>query len=245
MLASLPFMPTVVQAMVQFQQLTGCRPSEVCRVRPRDIDRTDPACWVYRPGSDEGRHGAHKTAHHGHDRLIFVGPRAQAILRPYLGTEEDAYCFRPADAVAARNAKQRQLRKTPLYPSHVKRLAAKRSASPKRAPRDCYDTHSYRQAIERACDRAFPPEGHLARRKGESLKEWQSRLTAEEREELRRWRSDHRWHPNQLRHSRATELRPHGLDITKTVLGHSKVETSLIYAEKDIQAAMQLMARIG
>jgi hypothetical protein len=31
----------------------------------------------------------------------------------------------------------------------------------------------------------------------------------------------------------------------KTVLGHSKVETTLIYAEKDVLAAMELMSRIG
>jgi site-specific recombinase XerD len=48
-----------------------------------------------------------------------------------------------------------------------------------------------------------------------------------------------------LRHSRATELRHHGLDLAKTVLGHSKVETTLLYAEKDLRAAMELIARIG
>jgi site-specific recombinase XerD len=48
-----------------------------------------------------------------------------------------------------------------------------------------------------------------------------------------------------LRHSRATELRPHGLDVTKTILGHTKVETTQVYAEKDLAAAMELVARIG
>jgi hypothetical protein len=38
---------------------------------------------------------------------------------------------------------------------------------------------------------------------------------------------------------------PHGLDVTKTILGHAKVETSLVYAEKDLRAAMDLVARIG
>jgi hypothetical protein len=40
-------------------------------------------------------------------------------------------------------------------------------------------------------------------------------------------------------------LRPHGLDVTKTILGHSKVETTQVYAEKDLAAAMELVARIG
>jgi hypothetical protein len=31
----------------------------------------------------------------------------------------------------------------------------------------------------------------------------------------------------------------------KTVLGHSKVETSQVYAERDLQAAQRLVAEIG
>ena len=31
----------------------------------------------------------------------------------------------------------------------------------------------------------------------------------------------------------------------ETVLGHSRVETTQIYAEKDVQAAMKLMAEVG
>jgi integrase len=53
------------------------------------------------------------------------------------------------------------------------------------------------------------------------------------------------WGPNRLRHSRATELRSYGLDLVKTILGHSKVETSQVYAEKDMQAAMELVSKIG
>lgn len=53
------------------------------------------------------------------------------------------------------------------------------------------------------------------------------------------------WSPNRLRHNRATELRPYGLDLTKTVLGHTKVETTQVYAERDIRAAKELVARIG
>ena len=53
------------------------------------------------------------------------------------------------------------------------------------------------------------------------------------------------WGPNRLRHSRATELRPYGLDVVKTVLGHTKVETSQVYAEKDMAAAMDLVSKIG
>jgi integrase len=56
-LATLPFLPPVIQAMVRFQLATGCRPAEVCIVRPIDIDMKNPTCWVYRPHK-------HKTENH-------------------------------------------------------------------------------------------------------------------------------------------------------------------------------------
>ncbi len=53
------------------------------------------------------------------------------------------------------------------------------------------------------------------------------------------------WSPNWLRHNRATELRRHGLDVVKTILGHSKVETMQIYAEKDLDSAKKKLLEIG
>jgi integrase len=248
--AALPCMPPVVRAMARFQLLTGCRPDEVCRLRPLDIDMHNPSCWVYRPGSDQGPHGQHKTAHHQQDRLVLIGPRAQEVLRPYLGVSPDANCFSPARGEAARSAQRRERRKTPLYPSHLKRLAARRKRAPRRAPGDRYDVAGYRRAIERACDRAFPLPERLAPQQSENGKlesraAWWARLTPEEQFEVRAWRRAHRWHPNRLRHSAATELRRHGLDVAKTILGHAKVETTQVYAEKDFQAAVEVVSRIG
>jgi integrase len=243
--ATLPCLSPTVRAMVEFQRLTGCRPSEVCLLRPRDIDRSNPACWIYRPGSDRGPEGMHKTAHHGHERIILIGPRAQAVLQPFLGTRRDAYCFCPSEAEVARLAARRQQRKTPRWPAHLKRLSKKGQVRRRQAPGDRYDVAGYRRAIKRACDKAFPPPEELAQRPGESAAAWQARLSEELKAGLRQWRKSHRWHPNRLRHSRATELRRFGLDLTKTVLGHRKVETTQIYAEKDLAAAMELIGRIG
>ncbi len=54
------------------------------------------------------------------------------------------------------------------------------------------------------------------------------------------------WHPLQLRHTRATELRArYGVDAARTILGHSKVETTQIYAEQDLSKAAQIMGEIG
>ena len=45
--------------------------------------------------------------------------------------------------------------------------------------------------------------------------------------------------------SGAAGLRPGGLDVAKTVLGHSKVEATLIYAEKDLRAAKDVVRKLG
>jgi integrase len=55
--ATLPFLPEVVADMVRFQRYTGCRPAEVCLIRPCDVDRSSDV-WAYVPES-------HKTEHYG------------------------------------------------------------------------------------------------------------------------------------------------------------------------------------
>ena len=54
-------------------------------MRPCDIDRSGDI-WRYVPES-------HKTEHHGRGRIIFIGPKAQEVLRPYL-FGDDLPCFR-------------------------------------------------------------------------------------------------------------------------------------------------------
>jgi integrase len=54
------------------------------------------------------------------------------------------------------------------------------------------------------------------------------------------------WHPHQLRHTRATEIRAKfGLDMAQVILGHQTCEVSQVYAQADHQRAVQLMASIG
>ncbi len=49
--ATLPQFSRQAAAMVRLQLLTAARPAEIITMRPRDVDRTDPGCWVYRPAS--------------------------------------------------------------------------------------------------------------------------------------------------------------------------------------------------
>lgn len=145
--AALLRVPPMIRAMIRFQLWTGCRPSEVCRLKPKRINRSGKV-WVYRPGK-------HKTAHHGKKRRIYIGPRAQKALEPWLeGVGPDEYVFSPARSETLRQAKRREERKTPLWPSHLKHLSLKRKAKPKRPKRSRYDTASYRRAIKRGCKTA-------------------------------------------------------------------------------------------
>jgi integrase len=147
-----PIVPPTVRAMIEVQQLSGCRPQDVVTMRGDRIDRTGPV-WEYRPEH-------YKTEHHNDDdspdreRIVYLGPKAQTILKPFLDAAGDGYLFSPRRSEEARNAQKKENRKTPRWPSH-QRMQQKRHAARKRAPiRDRYDVGSYRRAIRRACKAA-------------------------------------------------------------------------------------------
>lgn len=124
-LATLPHLSPQVAAMVRLQLLTAARLGEVAAIRPRDLDRSDSETWVYRPES-------HKTQHHGRERVIVLGPRARAVLGPWLGREPDAYCFaRPRSWPSGRRpANRRRDRLASLVGRHG---LAPRAATPRTA----------------------------------------------------------------------------------------------------------------
>lgn len=84
--AVLPLVPVPVAAMIRLQLLTGMRPTEVCIMRACDLD-TSAAVWVYQPHF-------HKTQHHGKERRIPLGPKAQGIIRDFLTRDMTAFLFR-------------------------------------------------------------------------------------------------------------------------------------------------------
>jgi integrase len=127
---TLPFLNRHVRALVQVQLLTGARPGEVVLLRACDIDMAGKV-WLYRPAR-------HKTEHHGHGRVIAIGPKAQEVIRPFLSLDLQAYLFSPRAALAERRAELRRNRKTPVQPSQQHR----RKRSPKRVPGEHYTTTS-------------------------------------------------------------------------------------------------------
>jgi len=200
-----------VRAMLQLMRLTGARPGEVCIMRTGDIDRT-ASPWEYRPRS-------HKTAHRGHERVIYLGPKAQAVLADWLRADPEAFLFQPREAAAAvREAAQVAGRSDAdrARAARNKRAAdaRKRGGRPRnpRLPGDRYTPGRLGHAVGRACQRA---------------------------------EIEH-WHPHQLRHAAATELRREiGIEAARVVLGHRSPGMAELYAEVDRKAAAAHMARLG
>jgi integrase len=140
-----PYVSRAVWSMVCLQRLTGMRSGEVTTMKTGEFE-TSGKLWVYRPAT-------HKTAHRGKQRAVYLGPQAQAILRPWLRTDLQAPIFSPAEAEAERHAEQRAARRTPVQPSQQDR----RKRRPRKEPGDRYSVDSYRRAIVYACQRADVP----------------------------------------------------------------------------------------
>ena len=231
-----PYVSRQVWAMVQLQLLTAARPGEIVKMRPCDFDTTGKI-WFYCPAD-------HKTAHHGHERNIYIGPRAQAVLRPFLLRPVEAYCFSPAEAEAERRLETHQKRKTPLKYGNVPGSNCKETTTRTKGAE--YSVASYRRAIGRGILAAFPPPEHLAKQPGETNAKWQKRLTKKEKAELKDWYKQFRWHPHQLRHNAATFLRKEfGLETARIILGHRSSAITEVYAEMDQQKALKAIVRVG
>jgi integrase len=215
--AVLPFLTPHVVAMIRLQRLTGMRPSDVTKMRPCDIDRSGEI-WIYEPFD-------HKNRWRGHRRIIAIGPKAQAILQPFLSRDPQAFLFSPKESEAWRRenrpAYSGRKRKTPVYPSELrareKAKLARRGRQSKRPKGDRYDTASYGKAINHGFRRAEKANVKIPH-----------------------------WHPNQLRHTRGTEIRrQHGVEAAQVVLGHARADVTQVYAERNVQKAIEIARESG
>ena len=218
--STLRFCSPRVAAMIQMQLLTGMRSGNLCQIRTADIDTTGGpdggSNWVYRP-----RH--HKTEHHGHELVIRIDPKAQAVLGPYLKPGDPAaFVFSPAEEAAERRA----ARRTPINCGNRPRSKPPNRV-PRRGPANHYTPRTYAQAVSRACDKA----DRWA--KGGVIIGDDERLAP-------------RWHPHQFRHNRGTVVRAsHGLDGVQAVLGQRTAAVATRYAEIDADKGRADRGRVG
>jgi len=111
-----------------------------------------------------------------------------------------------------------------VQPSQLNRSTDRR----KREPRDRYDKNSYGWAVRRACDQA-----------DQSAHKKQPQIASEKR-------LMPRWHPNQLRHTAATEIRrTFGLEAAQVCLGHLRADVTQLYAERNQSLAERVMNTLG
>jgi len=213
-----PYAPPAIWAMVQLQWFTGMRSGEVCLMKTGLIEMGGDV-WLYRPET-------HKTEHHGRPRIVAIGPRAQAVLAPWLRPNLEEYLFQPCESESARNAARRESRRYPRWPSHEP--ARRRKRRPLTRPGTHYSADSYRRAVQRAYIRAKLAQAAEAGRK----------LNMAEVKP---------WTPHQLRHSFATRARAafENWDPVRAALGHSSPETTLEYAKLDLQKAAAVALKIG
>ena len=136
--------PTL-KTMVLFQYYTGCRPGEVCALRPVDLARDvyGGRVWIYKPPQ-------HKTSWRGRTRQIIVGPKAQQIIEPFMQRDLTAPCFSPRESEQQRHAECETHRRQPVQPARTDRKVGQ-----------VYDSCAYAHAIVYACRRAFPPPAEI------------------------------------------------------------------------------------
>jgi integrase len=217
--AILPHVGRQVRAMIEVQRSTGARACEVVRMRPGAIDRTG-AVWIYRVPREE-------TKARRKDRVIPLGPRAQRAVLPFLNRPDDRPLFSPAEAVAELRAVRSAARITPASCGNVR--GSVRTARPSRPPGEAYTTDSYRAAIWRGCDRAFPPPADLA---------GPARAA---------WIKSHRWSPHQIRHAVADEIgRAFDTVTASKMLGHSDARiTAEVYTTRDMAEIARVAQAMG
>ena len=244
---TIPHLPDHVQGIVKLMLYTGMRPNEACRIRLGEIDRSG-AIWLYSPRR-------HKTAHHGHARVIAIGPRGQAVIKDYIRHT----CPRCCETTARRrylpwegelcDACTRRILAEPGYfgcgpwpnPENHDPDGPIFSPAWQREER-------YLALRKRRRTKVQPSQKNRRKAKAQRLpKAWYN--PAAVGHAVAKACREHgipRWSPNQLRHLFATMVRrEHGLEAAQVALGHAQANVTQVYAERDLTLALAVAARLG
>jgi integrase len=204
---TLPHLSAIVADMVMVQYHGGMRPQDVRNMRSCDIDRSRDV-WRYVPHT-------HKTEHKGKTRIVFLGPKAQAVLKPYLLEKEntpEAFLFSPKDTVRLQNIERRKKRKTFNKSGQVQPSQQDRSRPNASRVGEQYTRDTYNRAISRACEQA-------------GVAHWTpNQLRHTKGTEVRK---------------------KYGLEAARIFLGHADGSVTAIYAEPDLEIGEKVAREIG
>jgi integrase len=242
--AVLPHVRPNVAAMVRLQALTGLRPGEVCRLRLAELDRAGDV-WTYRPPQ-------HKTAHRERERVVAVGPRAQAVILefvrvrcpscgacgrpPRIGCRDGALCGPCADRMDEAGIcgpwKRCEAQDpdaclfSPARDREERFLDMRKGRKSKVQPSQ--------EDRKKAKPARVPGESYTPTNYNNAIKRACEKAGVPP------------WHANRLRHAHGTAVRKlYGLEGSQAALGHARAETSEIYAEKNLDLAARIARDIG
>ena len=241
--ATLPHLPAHVAGLVRFLAATGCRPGEAARLTLSQVEMTGDV-WKYTPK-------AHKTAWRGKSRTVMMGPKAQRVIydfvyvacprcgkegRAALLLDRGGLCWACADDMA----------KWPLHgpwPLRIVQPPERPLFSPAMQGQEIAEAKRRRR-------KSKVPPSQLDRRKVKPKRKPREAYTtislvgaihkACKRAKVPQWSA------GQLRHTVGTAVRAaFGIEAASTILGHANLNTSEIYAEKNMSLAERIARLMG
>jgi integrase len=224
-LATLPHISRQLAAVVRLQMACGMRPGEACAMRGAEIDFDGKASYGGRVMQEPGvwtfvprQHKSRKRKGKSKYLVYLLGPQAQEVLKPWLRADPEEYLFQPREARAEWDADRRRRRQTPVQPSQ----ACRAKSHAKRRPGACYNSSSYAHAIKAGVAKANRAR---AKKKLPPLPHWS---------------------PNQLRHNWITRVDAiEGIGPTSKAIGHTSVNTTLVYIQQRIELAAAIARKHG
>ncbi len=249
---TLPHLNRHLRAMVGLQRLTGMRPAEVCKFSLAEVSRSGEV-WLYQLSR-------HKTTHHGKKRVIPLGPRARALITSFItngkpppaGFEAIDLNDQTARLVAA-DAYQEAGREKDAHllrssvPVVMVGGCVVDPTLPLFSPREAREA---RYRAQRANRKSRVPPSQVDRSSKNPKRVVGSRYTSESYAHAVQRAVEKaglpRWHPNQIRHLFATEVRSaHGLEAAQVLLGHSRADVTQVYAERNLALAVKVAEAMG
>ena len=225
--ATIPFLVPQLAAMIQLQPLIGARPTEVCLMRGRNIMDRDKPVWKYVIDPNEvvsldepkGKlANLHKCAH-----LDSADGHAKIKILP-LGPRAQAIL-------------KAWLRENPdeflFQPCEAR--AAQYAERRNRRKTPLYKSHLRHQARKRKAKPKRVPRDHYDRHS------YAQAITRAARKA-----GVPHWHPHQLKHVCGTKVREeHGAEAAQGYMGHEKLSTAELYAEKNWKLIEKIAIEMG
>jgi integrase len=255
--AVLPCLSRHVRAMVELQRLTGMRPGEVCALTFAEVDRS-AEMWIYRPSQ-------HKTAHRGKQRAVPIGPKARALLLAFVQDDKPAPSgFTHIELNNSQQSDARQVAADAYQETgrdHDAELLRDLARPVVFLPNGCVvdpaapvfsPTRERAERFKRlrTARKSKVQPSQLARKKKNpqrvpSAQYRRHAYTSAIAKACRKAKVPH-CHPNQIRHTHATEVRRRlGLEAAQAALGHARADVTQVYAERDLALASRVANEMG